>query len=107
MSTACHAGGEHGGKEAERLFAKAVESELLQALVRGPTGKQHGKVVNVLLIVLQLAGFPGFTEHGQVFCRQIFLVVFHEVQVLPDNSLQPHCSLVISLIVNWEEDLMR
>jgi hypothetical protein len=33
VGTARHEGGEHGGQWAERLFAKAVESELTQALV--------------------------------------------------------------------------
>ncbi len=32
-------------------------------------------------------GFPGFTEHGKVFCVQLsgFLGVFREVPVLPEN----------------------
>ncbi len=84
-STSC--GWEHGGKEAERLFAKAVESELSQALVRGL--KQHGKIINLMLILRQLLGCPGFTEHCKFFCVQLFLVVFREVPVLPDNPLQP------------------
>jgi hypothetical protein len=74
VKTARHEGGEHGGQEAESLFAKAVELEVPQALVRGL--KPLGKIINVLLIVLPLVGFPGFTEHSKLLYVQLFLVVF-------------------------------
>jgi hypothetical protein len=69
-----------------------------QALVRGL--KPLGNIINVLLIVLQLVGFPGFTELGKVFYVQLFMVVISKVLVLPANPLQQQCPLAISFIVN-------
>jgi hypothetical protein len=98
VGTARHKGGGQRGPGADRLFAKAVELELPQALVRGL--KPLGKIIDVLLIVLPLVGFPGFMEHGKVFYVQLFLVIFRKVPVLPANPLQPLCPLSISLVVN-------
>ncbi len=60
----------------------------------------------MLLTVLPLVGFPGFTEHIKVFYVQLFLIVFREVPVLPDDQLQQQCPLAISLVVNWVEDIV-
>ncbi len=92
------------GRGKSVYLQKAVELELPQAFVRGL--KPLGKIIHVLRIVLALVGFPGFTQHGKVSCVQLFLVVFREVPVLPDNPLQPLCPLTISLVVNWLEDLI-
>jgi hypothetical protein len=55
-----------------------------------------------------LVNFPGFTEHCKVFrvFVLLFQAVFCEVPVLPDNPLEQHCPLSISLVVDWVEDLI-
>ncbi len=70
------AGRAREGAQEHCLFAKAVESEFSQALLRSL--KPLGKIINVLLIVHPLVGFLGFTEHGKVtvFYVQLFLVIF-------------------------------
>ncbi len=104
-----HQGRKHGGQGAEFLFAKAVETDLPQALV-GTNLVVSSRLARsaMSVIVPPLVSFPGFTEHCKVtvFCMQLFLVVFCEVLVLPDDPLQQHCPLASSLVVDWEEDLI-